>query len=501
MADLIPTPLFVFELANNHGGDVEHGLKIIRAVHQVSQRFPFRFGFKLQYRDLDTFIHPSFRDRKDLKFVRRFSETRLTEKEFLRLVDEMRLLGFTAICTPFDEISVDRLVAHGIDVLKIASCSLTDWPLLERIAKTGKPIIASTAGSSLEDIDRVVSFFEHRGKSLALMHCVADYPTPPGSLCLGQIDLFRSRYPKVMIGFSTHELPSATDPVKLAIAKGAMVFEKHVGLPQEGQALNAYSATPAQVESWLEAAQMAYAMCGSVFERYEPSDDERRSLLDLRRGVFAARPLARGEKLEAHDEVLAIPVQEGQLTANDLSKYVDFYLEEDLEEGAPVYFSQLKKVDNQQRIYDIVARVRELIRRSGVVVPPQVDLEISHHYGLGRFDEFGLTMITVVNREYCKKLIMLLADQRHPEQHHKVKEETFHVLFGEIELALNGETKVCRAGDVVTVERGVRHSFGTQAGAIIEEISSTHRADDSWYTDPEIAKNKHRKTLLTYWIT
>jgi D-lyxose ketol-isomerase len=106
----------------------------------------------------------------------------------------------------------------------------------------------------------------------------------------------------------------------------------------------------------------------------------------------------------------------------------------------------------------------------------------------------------VINREYCKKLIISLPGQVHPEQFHKKKEETFHVLFGTVRIQLDGVERVYRPGDVVTVEREVRHKFWSDDGVVIEEISSSHYRDDSFYTDPAIAANQHRKTLLTYWM-
>src|SRR3989344_4935627 len=123
-------PLFIFEMANNHMGDVEHGLKIIREIHKATQEFTdmdWNFAFKFQYRDLDTFIHPDYKDRMDLKYVKRFSETKLTEEEFLALKKEAEKLGFITMCTPFDEASVDLVVKHNYDILKVASCSSTDW--------------------------------------------------------------------------------------------------------------------------------------------------------------------------------------------------------------------------------------------------------------------------------------------------------------------------------------------------------------------------------------
>ena len=188
-------PLFVFEMANNHMGDVDHGIRTIRAMREACNGFEsdFEFAFKLQYRDLDTFIHSSTRGRDDIKYVKRFEETRLSDDGFRALVAEMKGQGFRSVCTPFDEHSVARIEAHGIDTIKIASCSFTDWPLLESIALTNKPLIASTAGATLDEIDNVVSFFLHRSKDFTLMHCVAEYPTPEASLHVSQIGLLKER--------------------------------------------------------------------------------------------------------------------------------------------------------------------------------------------------------------------------------------------------------------------------------------------------------------------
>ncbi|HNI83134.1 MAG TPA: N-acetylneuraminate synthase family protein [Rhodocyclaceae bacterium] len=495
-------PLMVFEMANNHMGDLPHGLATIRALREACTGFEdvFDFAFKLQYRDLDTFIHASARGRDDIKYVKRFEETRLSDEAFRALVAEMDACGFRTVCTPFDEPSVDRIEAHGIHTLKIASCSFTDWPLLERMATSAKPVIASTAGATLEEIDNVTSFFLHRGKDFTLMHCVAEYPTPDASLQVNQIELLRSRYPGVRIGYSTHEAPDNTLAVGLALAKGASVFEKHVVLPTERYAANAYSANPAQIRAWLSEARRALAICGTSGDRYVPSAAERASLQSLRRGVFATCAIPAGTELDATMVEFAFPPVDGQLTANDWSKYARFVATAPIAASQPVLQAQVAEHQLRGKVLEIVTAVKALLKAGNVVVPGQSDLEISHHYGLELFHEFGLTMVTVVNREYCKKLLVMLPGQLHPEQYHLKKEETFVVLHGALILWLDGEERHARAGDVITVARGVRHTFRTEEGAVFEEISSTHDRNDSYYTDPAIAQNTHRKTWLTYWM-
>jgi len=248
-------------------GDLEHGIKLIRELREISKKYPFQFAFKLQYRDLDTFIHPTMKNRDDIKHIKRFSETKLTQNELSILIKEIINNQFFTMATPFDEMSVDLIEHQNLDMIKIASCSFTDWPLLEKIVKIKKPIIASTAGATLEEIDRVISFLLHRNKDFAIMHCVGEYPTPDEKMNLSQITFLQKRYPGVRIGFSTHENPDKTDIIKLAIAKGASLFEKHVGLSNNKYKINAYSATPQQIDKWLLAAQISLQLCGEGDKR------------------------------------------------------------------------------------------------------------------------------------------------------------------------------------------------------------------------------------------
>lgn len=500
MKNYFEQPLFIFETANNHMGSVEHGLDMIKAFAEVSKRFPFRFAFKFQFRHFDTFIHPDCKSRMDLKYVKRFNETKLGAEQFRRLKDAADSYGFISVCTPFDETSVDLIEEMGFEIIKIASCSFTDWPLLERIVLTDKPIIASTAGASLDEADKVVSFLKNRGKKFALMHCVGEYPTGADNLQLNQIDLLKQRYPEVPIGFSTHEEPDNTDSIQIAVAKGAVLFEKHVAVETEEFKKNDYSATPGQVEGWLRSADKAYKMCGISGRRSEPSDKESADLRQFKRGVFASRKISSGERIDSVNTFFAFPNGEGQLLANDMSKYIEYYAEGEIEKYAPVVAGSFGIIDKREKIYDIVQKVKQMLADANVVVPGMATLEISHHYGLDRFGDVGCTIINVINREYCKKLIVLFPGQNHPEQYHKAKEETFVVLYGDVRLILDGAERSRNVGDVVTVHRGVRHTFSSERGAIIEEISSTHYQDDSYYTDESILLNKDRKTVQSYWL-
>jgi sialic acid synthase SpsE/mannose-6-phosphate isomerase-like protein (cupin superfamily) len=493
-------PLFILEMANNHMGDVAHGIRIIRELKEACAGFPFRFAIKLQYRYLPDFIHPAFRERMDLKFVKRFSETALCWDDYRKLKDAIVEHGFLSMCTPWDEKSVEMIAAHGYDFLKVPSCYLTDWPLAEKIATVDLPLVISTAGEPFEEIDRIVSFYQHRQKTLAIMHCVGEYPTADANLQLNQIDLLRQRYQGVEIGYSTHEAPEQMEAVMMAVAKGATLFEKHVGVPTERYPLNAYSANPVQVRRWLEAAQRAVAMNGTADGRHQFSAAEKKTLGELRRAVFVRHDAEAGETLQPENIFVAIPGRPGQLTANDLSKYAEYKLKQAVRAGEGVMLDNVLAIDTRSAVHGIVRDVKALLKRSGVIVPGQLELEISHHYGIERFREFGSTTVTVVNREYCKRVILMLPGQTHPEQWHEKKHETYHLLYGEIELRLDGEIKTYRQNDVVLIAPGVRHQFSSTKGAVVEEISSAYEQDDSFYTDKAIASNGSRKTYVTNWI-
>jgi sialic acid synthase SpsE/quercetin dioxygenase-like cupin family protein len=496
----IPDWLFVFEMANNHMGEVDHGIRLIEEFASVVRDFDFTFAFKMQYRALDTFIHPDYQGREDIKYIKRFEDTRLSREDSRKLVDAIRDNGFTPICTPFDEESVDRVVADGFDILKIASCSLTDWPLLEKAVASPLPMIVSTAGSTVAEIDSVVAFLKHRSKDFMLMHCVAEYPTSNDKLQLSQIDFLRGRYEGVRIGYSTHEFPTETLPVAVAIGKGCTVFEKHVGLATDRYEINGYSAGPDQARAWLEMAVAARTINGISGQRTAATPDERASLLSLRRGAFANRDIKAGERIATDDVFMAIPTQEGHVTANDWSKYTIYSATTDIKKNEPILESNTRHDDVRARLIKITHEVQSLLERAHVVIPGEAELEISHHYGIERFEEFGITMITVVNREYCKKLIVVLPGQKHPEQYHNEKEETFHVLHGDLLLTLDGVEHQYGPGAVIPVERTVRHAFTTKTGTVLEEISSTHYKDDSYYTDTRIAENKERKTFIKHWM-
>lgn len=490
--------LFIFEMANNHQGSLTHGLKIVSEMQRIAQKYGINAGVKLQYRDLDTFIHPSQMQSKDNKHIARFLSTRLDAAQYGTLVNAIKDAGLRAICTPFDEKSVEVALNHGIEILKIASASANDWSLLEAVAEARKPTICSTGGLTLTQIDKVVSFFQHRNVEFALLHCVGIYPVRKEMVRANFIDKLRKRFFWVPIGYSGHEAPDEHDIVKVVVGKGARILERHVGVEAPGVSLNAYSLNPLQTDAWVKAALDAWTICSDSDDK-RVSIEESDSLRSLMRGVYAARRIAKGEALTREAVQLAIPCAPDQTTAFDYHE--SMVASRDYQQGEQIAERRIVR-ERVDLIRSIVHELKGMLNEACIVPGQKVRIELSHHKGLEQFRRVGATLIEIVNRSYCKKLLVVLPGQNHPMHYHGTKEETFQLLWGELELQIDGkDAQVLRPGDSYLVEPGMRHSFGSKSGAIVEEISTAHVIGDSFYDDAEISKKDilERKTVITDW--
>ena len=311
--------LFVLEMANNHYGSLDRGQKIIRDFARVVRFNNMKAAIKLQFRDVDSFIHKDARHRTDVRYIKKTLATRMCKKDFAILVDEIRRNSCIPAATPFDEASVDLCVELGIKIIKLASSDVNDWILIEKIAKTRLPVIASLGGSSLKDTEDLVSFFNNRSIPLAINHCVSLYPTADNELELNQIDFLRSRFPHQVVGFSTHECRDWTSSMLIAYAKGARTFERHIDIDMDGVPVSPYCSLPHQIDNWFRAFKKAKAMCGAPgTQKRIPPDREIRYLDALVRGVYAKRDLPAGHHLMDEDVYLAIPMLKGQISCREL---------------------------------------------------------------------------------------------------------------------------------------------------------------------------------------
>ncbi|MBU6152588.1 MAG: N-acetylneuraminate synthase family protein [Chloroflexi bacterium] len=315
--------LFVLELANNHWGRVDRGLKIIRDYGTVVRYNNVKAAIKLQFRDVDRFIHPEFVGNEDLRYISKTEATKLSKDDFATMVREVVNVGCIPMATPFDEASVDLCVAFDMPIIKVASSDVNDWPLLEKIASTRRPVIVSSGGASEKNLDDVVTFFENRDIPMALNHCVSLYPSEDHELELNQIDYLRGRYPGHVIGFSTHEQYDWQASMFISYGKGARSWERHIDIDADGIPVSPYCTLPHQADAWFKAFHKAKEMCGgsSTARRVLPKR-EIEYLDALVRGVYARRSLEPGYVFSKDsfedDFYMAIPLRKGQLSCREI---------------------------------------------------------------------------------------------------------------------------------------------------------------------------------------
>lgn len=310
--------LFVLELANNHWGKIERGMKIIADFAEVVARNGVKASIKLQFRDVDNFVHKDYRDRSDVRYIKKTLATQMPWEQLRQMVEATRAKGMLTMVTPFDEVSVDKCVEFGVDILKIASSDIRDKTLLRKMASTGKPVIASSGGAAEHHIDNLVQFFTSRNIPFALNHCVSLYPSEDSDLELNQIDYLKARYPGVVIGLSTHEQRDWHDSILIAYGKGARTFERHIDIDYEGVPVSPYCTKPEQADVWFKAFLKAKEMCGGAGnQRREIPAGEREYLDALVRGVYAKRDLPAGHVLTMDDVYLAVPLLHGQISTRE----------------------------------------------------------------------------------------------------------------------------------------------------------------------------------------
>lgn len=311
--------LFVLEMTNNHLGSLDRGLKIVEQHARIVRFNGVRAAIKLQFRDIENFIHKDFRNRTDIRYIRRVLETKMSKDDYQTLVNAIKKYGCYPMATPFDERSVDWCVEFDMPIIKVASADSNDWLLLEKIAKTKKPVLVSIGGLTLKDMDDMVTFFENRNIPLALNHCVAAYPHEDSECELSQIDFLKNRYPNHTIGYSCHEYHDWTSSIMIAYAKGARTFERHIDIEDDGATVAKYSSLPPQIDAWFKAFQKAKEMIGaSEAHRKTPLEKETAYLDTYVRGVYAKVDLKEGQQLLEEDVYMAIPLRKGQISSREL---------------------------------------------------------------------------------------------------------------------------------------------------------------------------------------
>jgi N-acetylneuraminate synthase len=355
--------LFVLEAANNHWGDLERGKKIIQDFATVVRYNNVKAAIKFQFRDVDNFIHEEFKGNEEIRYIKKTEATKMSHDQYKSLADAVVKSGCIPMATPFDEASVDLCVSLNFPIIKIASSDINDWSLLERIAHTKKPVIASSGGASQKSLDELVQYFENRDIPLAINHCVSLYPSEDDQLELNQISYIKDRYPGHVIGFSSHEYHDWHSSMLLSYALGARTWERHIDIEHNNVPVSNYCSLPSQADEWFKAFHKAVEMLGnSATSRRIITKEETKYLDALVRGVYARRDLPTGYELSSEnfsqDFKLAVPLRKGQLSTREILNGLK--ITQGLSAGDPV------TIDNIDGPYASQAELRQQILERGL---------------------------------------------------------------------------------------------------------------------------------------
>ena len=187
------------------------------------------------------------------------------------LFDFASELGLIAFSSPFDEAAVDFLESLNVPAYKIASFELTDIPLIQKVAKTGKPLIMSTGMANLEEIAQAVECAQLAGcQELVLLHCISAYPAPADESNLNTIPDLASKF-KCIVGLSDHTIGTTVPMV--ATALGANVIEKHVTLSRADKGPDSeFSLEPAELKQLCEQTYHAWQTLGNAGYERKPAE-------------------------------------------------------------------------------------------------------------------------------------------------------------------------------------------------------------------------------------
>ena len=285
----------IAEMSANHNGDLEQARRIVHAAKEAGAD-----AVKLQTYTADTMTLDlrselfevgtgtlwAGRNLYDL-----YAEASTPWEWHAELKQTANDLGLDLFSSPFDSTAVDLLESIDVPAYKIASFELVDIPLIQRVAKTGKPMIMSTGMATLAEIEEAVQAARQAGATdIALLKCTSAYPAPPASMNLRTIPDLAERF-AVPVGLSDHTLGIAVPAA--AVVLGACIIEKHFTLSRSVPGPDsAFSLEPDEFKAMVDAVRVTEQALGSV--QYAITSQEKASSV-FRRSMFVVEDMRAGE--------------------------------------------------------------------------------------------------------------------------------------------------------------------------------------------------------------
>ncbi|MAE87196.1 MAG: polyhydroxyalkanoate biosynthesis repressor PhaR [Flammeovirgaceae bacterium] len=217
-------PFVIAEIGINHEGSYQKALQMVYDAHAAGAecvKFQCHILEDEMTPDAQNTI-PSNSDKSIYEIMNRCLLSHEEEIALQKVVDE---LGMIYLSTPFSRAAADRLEEMGVEAYKIGSGECNNYPLIEHVAKFGKPIILSTGMNNISSIQGAVEILERYDIDYALLHCTSLYPTPYEQVRLGAIAEMKEAFPNAVLGLSDHSIGNYT--CFGAVPLGASILEKH----------------------------------------------------------------------------------------------------------------------------------------------------------------------------------------------------------------------------------------------------------------------------------
>ena len=309
----------------NHNGDINIAKKLINAAKECGAN-----AIKFQTYKTENFV------RETNQYFDVFKNAELTFKEFKELKNYSESIGLTFFSTPFDMESAEFLNELGIPCFKIASSDLTNLPLITKIAKMQKPMIISSGLSTINEINDAVNCCLFEGNNqIAILHCVANYPTQPNEVNMNVINTLKKTF-DFPIGYSDNGESSLVDIV--AVSMGANIIEKHFTLDKKMAGPDhGFSIDPNGLKSLISQIHEVDQMKGDGIKIPQFSEIENR--LAIRKSITAKRDLQEGEKIQEDDISIKRPADgiEPKYIPMILGKTVKTNIKKD----SPIFWSNI----------------------------------------------------------------------------------------------------------------------------------------------------------------
>jgi len=291
-------PYIIAELSANHNGAIDKALETITMAKKMGAD-----AVKIQTYNADTMTidcdNPDFMINaglwKGYNLYQLYQEAHTPFEWHKAMFEHAKNIGITLFSTPFDDTAVDLLEELNCPAYKIASFEITDLALIERVAKTNKPIIMSTGMANINEITEAVKTAKFFGcTELALLHCISAYPVPVEQCNLLTIKDLSNKF-EVQSGLSDHTL--GTTVAVAASALGASIIEKHVTMSRKEKGPDSqFSIEPHELKQLCSETEVAWQAIGQA--GYETKKAEQQNTC-FRRSLYIVKDIKRGEIITA----------------------------------------------------------------------------------------------------------------------------------------------------------------------------------------------------------